>query len=106
VIYNCSAWGKSQPTPTICQPMTSYGALFGSVAGGSSKVEFNAKTNLLDFLHDDLKRLKSQVAAPERNKLDAHLKGYEDMPLWEFPKFKGPPQTKCVRRLTIDPVEI
>jgi len=79
VIYNCSAWGKSQPTPTICQPMTSYGALFGSVAGGSSKAEFNAKTNLLDFLRDDVKRLRSQVAGPEKDKLEAHLKGYEDM---------------------------
>ncbi|PHR97395.1 MAG: hypothetical protein COA78_27745 [Blastopirellula sp.] len=79
VIYNCSAWGKSQPTPTICQPMTSYGALFGSVAGGSSKADFNAKTNLLDFLRDDVKRLQGQVASAERDKLEAHLKGYEDM---------------------------
>jgi len=79
VIYNCSAWGNSQPTPTICQPMTAYGSLFGSVAGGSSKVEFNAKTNLLDFLRDDVKRLRGQVAASEKDKLEAHLKGYEDM---------------------------
>ena len=79
VIYNCSAWGKGQPTPTICQPMTSYGALFGSVAGGSSKAEFNAKTNLLDFLLDDVKRLEKAVPSSERHKLQAHLKGYEDM---------------------------
>ena len=79
VIYNCSAWGKGQPTPTICQPMTAYGALFGSVAGGNSKAEFNAKTNLLDFLRDDVKRLHGQVSGSERDKLQAHLKGYEDM---------------------------
>ena len=79
VIYNCSAWGKSQPTPTICQPMTAYGTLFGSVAGGNSKAEFNARTNLLDFLRDDVKRLRGQVAASEKDKLEAHLKGYEDM---------------------------
>ena len=79
VIYNCSAWGKGQPTPTICQPMTAYGALFGSVAGGNSKAEFNAKTNLLDFLRDDVKRLHGQVSGTERDKLQAHLKGYEDM---------------------------
>ena len=79
IIYNCSAWGKSQPRPTICQPMTAYGTLFGSVAGGSSKAEFNARTNLLDFLRDDVRRLRSQVAASERDKLEAHLKGYEDM---------------------------
>ena len=79
VIYNCSAWDKGQPTPTICQPMTAYGALFGSVAGGNSKAEFNAKTNLLDFLRDDVKRLHGQVSGAERDKLQAHLKGYEDM---------------------------
>ena len=79
VIYNSSAWGKGQPTPTICQPMTSYGALFGSIAGGNSKAEFNARTNLLDFLRDDVKRLQGQVASAEHGKLEAHLKGYEDM---------------------------
>jgi len=79
VIYNSSAWGKGQPTPTICQPMTAYGALFGSVAGGNSKAEFNAKTNLLDFLRDDVRRLQGQVAKSESDKLQSHLKGYEDM---------------------------
>ena len=79
VIYNCSAWGKSKPLPTICQPMTAYGNLFGSVAGGSSKDEFNARTNLLDTLIDDVKRLYKEVPAEERDKLEAHLQGYEEM---------------------------
>lgn len=79
IIYNCSAWGKGQPMPTICQPMTSYSNLFGSVAGGSSKAEFNAKTNLLDFLVEDVKRLEKAAPSSERDKLAAHLKGYEDM---------------------------
>ena len=59
--------------------MTAYGGLFGSVAAGNSKAEFNAKTNLLDFLRDDVKRLHGQVSGAERDKLQAHLKGYEDM---------------------------
>lgn len=79
VIYNCSAWGKSKPLPTICQPMSAYGNLCGSVAGGSSRAEFNAKTNLLDFLLDDVKRLHREVPAAEREKLEAHLAGYEEM---------------------------
>lgn len=69
VIYNCSAWGKSQPTPPTCQPMMFCGALFDSVARGSSKVEFNTKTNLLDVLRDDMKRLQVQVARADRDKL-------------------------------------
>ena len=79
VIYNCSAWDKSKPLPTICQPMSAYGNLFGSVAGGSSKAEFNAKTNLLDFLLDDVKKLHREVPTAERDKLEAHLAGYEEM---------------------------
>ena len=79
VIYNCSAWGRSKPLPTICQPMTAYGNLFGSVAGGNSKDEFNAKTNLLDTLIADVKRLYKEVPAEERDKLEAHLQGYEEM---------------------------
>ena len=79
VIYNCSAWGKGQPTPTICQPMTAYSSLFGSVAGGNSKAEFHARTNLLDFLAADVRRLQKEVPAAERDKLEAHLQGYEDM---------------------------
>jgi hypothetical protein len=79
IIYNCSAWDKGQPTPTICQPMTAYSHLFGSVAGGNSKAEFNAKTDLLDFVVGDVKRLYKEVAPSERDKLDAHIQGYEDM---------------------------
>ncbi|MCH2279948.1 MAG: DUF1552 domain-containing protein, partial [Vicinamibacterales bacterium] len=44
-----------------------------------SKAEFNARTNLLDFLREDVKRLQGQVAGAEHDKLQAHLKGYEDM---------------------------
>jgi len=79
VIYNCSAWGRSKPMPTVCQPMTAYGNLFGSVASGNSKSEFHAKTNLLDFLADDVKRLRNEVPSSERDKLEAHLQGYEEM---------------------------
>jgi hypothetical protein len=79
VIYNISARGSAQPVPTICQPMTAYGHLFGSVAEGNSKKEFNARTNLLDFLISDVKKLEREVPAAERDKLESHLAGFEDM---------------------------
>ncbi|MFN3151544.1 DUF1552 domain-containing protein [Bremerella sp.] len=79
VIYNCSAWGRGKPVPTICNPMTSYSHLFGSVAGENSKAEFQAKTNLLDFLRDDVKRLQQLTPGSEREKLESHLAGYEEM---------------------------
>jgi hypothetical protein len=79
VIYNCSAWAKGKPMPTTCQPAAAYANLFGSVAGGDAKAEFTAKTNVLDFLLDDVRKLHSQVAGSERDKLNAHLEAYEAM---------------------------
>lgn len=79
VIYNCSATGANQPLPTICQPTTAYGHLFGSVAAGGSNAAFRAKTNLLDFLVDDVRQLEKAVPASEKDKLAAHLNGYEEM---------------------------
>lgn len=79
VIYNCSAWDKGKPLPTTCHPMTAYANLFGSAAGGQAKARFLAKTNVLDFLTDDLKRLRAQTGAAEKDKLEAHLSAYEAM---------------------------
>lgn len=79
VVYNCSAWDKGKPMPTTCSPEVAYGNLFGSVAGGSAKQEFLARTNVLDFLLDDIKRLEKIVAGPERQKLEAHIASYEAM---------------------------
>jgi hypothetical protein len=79
VVYNCSAWAKGKPMPTVVRPDVAYGNLFGSIAGGDAKAEFQAKTNMLDFLLDDVKRLSSQVAAAERVKLESHLEAYEAM---------------------------
>ena len=79
IVYNCSAWNVGKPMPTIVNPKIAYGNLFGSVAGGDAKAEFRAKTNVLDFLRRDLKRLESRVAGPEKDKLAAHLNAYESI---------------------------
>jgi len=76
-VYVCSAWGADQTVATQCNPMTAYQSLFGSVA--SANKEFDARTNLLDFLKDDIKDLKSDVAGPERDKLDSHLNALESI---------------------------
>jgi hypothetical protein len=77
IIYNCSGWEKGKALPTQCRPDLAYAALFGSVAGGSAKAEFQTRTNVLDFLRDDLQRLERRVAGPERDKLQTHLAAYE-----------------------------
>jgi hypothetical protein len=79
VIYNCSALDRGKALPTTCRPDVAYANLFGSVAGGPARQEFQARTNVLDFLREDIRRLRAQTAGAERTKLDAHLDAYEAM---------------------------
>lgn len=79
IIYNISASGKSKPLPTQCRPDLAFGQLFGSVAGGDARKEFEAEGNLLDFLSDDLKKLEARVGGAEKEKLQQHLAAYESM---------------------------
>lgn len=79
IIYNISAAGKNSPLPTQCRPDLAYGQLFGSVAGGDARKEFNAEGNLLDFLRDDLKKLEARVGGAEKEKLQQHVAAYEAM---------------------------
>lgn len=78
-IYNISASGKNSPLPTQCHPHLAYGQLFGSVADGTARKEFEAEANLLDFLKDDLKTLQSRVGGAEKEKLQQHVAAYEAM---------------------------
>lgn len=79
VIYNVSAIGPNKGLPTMCKPDQAYNALFGSVAKGSAKEEFNAKNNLLDFLKEDIKRVESKLAGEEREQLGAYLETFETL---------------------------
>lgn len=79
VIYNCSVWDAGKPMPTTCHPMTAYANLFGSVAGGDAKAQFMARSNVLDFLSGDIKKLRQQIGSAEKDKLEAHLEAYETM---------------------------
>jgi hypothetical protein len=74
-VYVCSAWGENKHIATQCDPSLAYKQLFGSVAGGDKDI--TARSNLLDFLKDDLKTIQREVGGDEREKLDAHLAALE-----------------------------
>jgi hypothetical protein len=79
VVYDVSASGPGRKNPTICHPAIAYKTLFGSVAGGQAAKEFAVRTNLLDFMAEDVKAIRGAVGAAEQDKLNAHLEAYEAM---------------------------
>lgn len=77
--YQLSAAGPGKTSPIQCSPELAFKALFGSVAGGTSRQGFDRRTNLLDFMVDDVKRARSTLAAEERAKLDQYLDAFESL---------------------------
>jgi hypothetical protein len=79
VIYNTSAAGPEQPVPTRCRPDLAYEELFGSAAEGAARQTFVQKSNLLDFMADDVRRVTHQLGGEERAKLQQYLGAYESL---------------------------
>jgi hypothetical protein len=79
VVYNCSASGRDKRLPTICRPDFAFATLFGSVAEGSSRKVVEARTSLLDYMTEDLRRVEKQLATPEREQLSHYLQSFEAM---------------------------
>jgi len=75
--YCCSAWGKNRPIAALCRPELAYETLFGNV--GATRNDFAARKNLLDFVTDDVRRLKSEIAGPERELVDSHFEAMESL---------------------------
>ncbi len=75
--YSISAAGPGKAAPIQCSPELACKALFGSVTGGSGRSAFDRRTNLLDFMADDVKRSRGALAAEERRKFDQYLEAFE-----------------------------
>ena len=79
VVYNVSAWGPGKKLPTQCQPLNSYKNLFGVAAGKEARKSFDAKTNVLDFLAQDVKELQKDLDPSEKDKLGHYLNAFDTM---------------------------
>ena len=58
-------------------PEIAYNRLFGSVARGQARNSFTARRNLLQHMQQDIKRVRDELGAIERGKLDADLSAFE-----------------------------
>ena len=79
IIYNVSARSKGVPLPTQCSPLGAHKSLFSISGGASERQKFNANTQLLDFLADDVKRMQKRLDGTEREKLDHYLNAFQSM---------------------------
>jgi len=77
--YVLSATGPGKVQPIVCSPDLAYKTLFGSVSAGSGRAAFDRKTNLLDFMADDVKRSRAALAGGEKEKFDQYLQAYENL---------------------------
>jgi hypothetical protein len=77
IYYGLSAVGPGKPLPIQCQPQQAYRSLFGSVAAGAGRQEFELRTNLLDFMADDVRRAKRELSGDNRDKLERYLEAFE-----------------------------
>lgn len=72
-----SAWGAGRPIAAQCRPELAYESLFGAI--GADRNDFAIRRNLLDFVAQDARALRSRLAGPEREQLDYHLEAIESL---------------------------
>jgi hypothetical protein len=77
--YRISAAGTGKEVPIVCSPDLAFQSLFGSVAEGSGRAAFDRRTNLLDFMADDVRRSRAELVGDERQKFDRYLEAFETL---------------------------
>jgi hypothetical protein len=79
VHYFVSASARGRPLPLQCKPELAFQSLFGSVAGGAAARTTDLRRSFLDYMASDIRRVRSELAGPERERLDTYLESYEAM---------------------------
>lgn len=72
-----SGWGPNRPIAAQCKPELAYESLFGRI--GATQNDFAKRKNLLDFVAGDVRRLRKEIAGPEKDQLEGHLEAIESL---------------------------
>jgi hypothetical protein len=78
-LNSVSASAPRRPTPMVCQPDLAFQMLFGRVAEGNAGRAFQARNRLLDWVRADIRRVRSELPAMDREQLDIYLSTFEQM---------------------------
>lgn len=79
ITYNLTSTAKGKALPTILNPVLAHNKYFAVGKKGGAKDSFNVDTLLLDFLADDISRLRKTLNSVEKHKLDIYLEAFESM---------------------------
>jgi hypothetical protein len=75
-----SAIGKNRQLAFQCNPQLAYMNLFGSIVDkGDIAKKYQRSGSVLDFMSDDIKKLRSRLPGPEKEKLEHYLNGFETL---------------------------
>ena len=78
-VNTLSAIAPKRPLPMVCQPEIAFQSLFGSAAEGSAGKAFQSRNKLLDWIRSDISRVRRELPAMDREKLDIYLDTFEQM---------------------------
>lgn len=76
IYYASSAWGANKAVPMYCNPLLAYKNLFGVATAGKDRDDFQADTELYDFLQHDAAVMESRLPDSERGKFHPYLEGH------------------------------
>ena len=79
MVYAYSSSGPGRAVPIVCSPDLAYRSIFGSVAQGAGRAAFDRRTNLLNFMADDVRRSRDALAGDERQRFDQYLESFETL---------------------------
>ncbi|MCG8587155.1 MAG: DUF1552 domain-containing protein [Pirellulales bacterium] len=77
--YNVTSAGRGKALPTVLNPVLAHQQFFAAGAAGTARKAFDVDTNLLDFMADDVKRMRQRLDSSEREKLDRYVEAFESM---------------------------
>ncbi|MGF1581963.1 MAG: DUF1552 domain-containing protein [Gemmataceae bacterium] len=79
IVYNMTAWQKGQAMPTQCNPLLAYQQYFAVAGEGQGRARFDARTQLLDFMREDVNRVQTRLNSNERERLGRYVEAFESM---------------------------
>lgn len=77
--YNVTSIGRGKAAPTLLNPVLALNQYLSAGLTGRARKQFDADTNLLDFMADDVKRMQTRLNSEEKAKLDRYLEAFEAM---------------------------